>query len=244
MDLALIAVLSTLGLFAGMSVFAELGRRIGIARLARNSEGAAKGASAAEGAVFGLLGLLIAFSFSGAASRFEDRRDLIVQEANAIGTAYLRLDLLSAGPRTELQALFRRYVEVRMETYRGPETLAASEIKRAEGTKLQEEIWTKAVAASRSPEVTPQTTVLLLPALNEMIDITATRVMATLNHPPPVVFHAARRLEPRWRPAGRLRHVDQQGPKLVSHAGVRRHPLNHGVRHHRPGVPASGPDPG
>ena len=188
MDLALIAILSTLGLFAGMSVFAEVGRRIGIARLARNSEGAAKGGSTAEGAVFGLLGLLIAFSFSGAASRFEDRRHLIVEEANAIGTAYLRLDLLSAEPRTELQALFRRYVEIRMETYRGPETLAASEIKRAEGTKLQEEIWTKAMAASRSPDVTPQTTVLLLPALNEMIDITATRVMATLNHPPPVVF--------------------------------------------------------
>jgi len=187
-DLALIAALSTAGLFTGMFVFAEIGRRIGVARLARNSDGPAQGGSAAEAAVFGLLGLLIAFSFSGAASRFEDRRDLIVQEANAIGTAYLRLDLLSAEPRTELQALFRRYVDVRMETYRGPETIDASELKRAEGTKLQEEIWAKAVAASRSSEAPLQTVVLLLPALNEMIDITATRVMATLNHPPPVVF--------------------------------------------------------
>ena len=188
MDLAVIAVLSTLGLFVGMSVFAELGRRIGIARLARNADGPAQGGSAAEAAVFGLLGLLIAFSFSGAASRFEDRRDLIVQEANAIGTAYLRLDLLSAEPRTELQALFRRYVDVRMATYRGPKNLAESEVKRAEGTKLQEEIWAKALAASRSSEAPLQTVILLLPALNEMIDITSTRVMATLNHPPPVVF--------------------------------------------------------
>ena len=49
-----------------------------------------------EGVIFGLLSLLIAFTFSGAASRFERRRDLIVQEANAIGTAYLRIDLLPA----------------------------------------------------------------------------------------------------------------------------------------------------
>ena len=188
MNLALIAILATIGLFVGMALFAELGRRIAVSRLARNADDAAKGATAAEGAVFGLLGLLIAFSFSGAASRFEDRRHLIVEEANAIGTAYLRLDLLSADARTELQALFRRYVDVRLATYRGPEDVAASELKRAEGTKLQEEIWAKALAASRNPEVPPQTAILLLPALNEMIDITSTRVMATLNHPPPIVF--------------------------------------------------------
>jgi hypothetical protein len=46
-----------------------------------------------EGAVFGLLGLLIAFTFSGAASRFDDRRALIVEEANDIGTAWLRVAL-------------------------------------------------------------------------------------------------------------------------------------------------------
>ena len=188
MDLALTAALSTAGLFAGMLLFAELGRRIGVARLARDPGGLAQGVSAAEGAVFGLLGLLIAFSFSGAASRFEDRRDLIVDEANAIGTAYLRLDLLPAGARAELQELFRRYVDVRLATYRDQVSVEASDAKRAEGTRLQEEIWTKALAASRNAEAPPQTVVLLLTALNEMIDITATRVMATLNHPPPVVF--------------------------------------------------------
>ena len=62
--------------------------------LARDPEGLAKGTGAAEGAVFGLLGLILAFSFSGAATRFEQRRHLITEEANAIGTAYLRLDLL------------------------------------------------------------------------------------------------------------------------------------------------------
>jgi len=187
MELALIAALSTAGLFAAMLLFAEIGRRIGLARLARDASSLAAGTSAAEGAVFGLLGLLIAFSFSGAASRFEDRRHLIVEEANAIGTAYLRLELLPAGPRTELQALFRRYLDVRIATYR-QDTLGASEAKRAEGTALQEEIWSKALAASLAPEIPPPTVGLVLSPLNEMIDITATRVMATLNHPPPIVF--------------------------------------------------------
>src|SRR4249919_3832924 len=77
-----------------MLVCGEIGRRIGARRLARDPEGLAKGAGAAEAAVFGLLGLLIAFTFSGAASRFEERRHLVTREANAIGTAYLRIDLL------------------------------------------------------------------------------------------------------------------------------------------------------
>jgi len=184
----LIASSLVAGLFAGMLVFSELGRRIGVARLARDPGGLAQGAGAAEGAVFGLLGLLIAFSFSGAASRFEDRRHLIVEEANAIGTAYLRLDLLPADARADLQTVFRKYLDSRLATYRNQESLASTEAKRAEGTALQEEIWTKALAALRREGVPPDSRMLLVPALNAMIDITATRVMATLNHPPPVVF--------------------------------------------------------
>ena len=187
-DLSLIAALSTAGLFFGILVFSEIGRRIGVTSLARHAGEEEKGAGAVEGAVFGLLGLLIAFSFSGAAARFEDRRHLIVDEANAIGTAYLRLDLLPSDAQAEFKDSFRRYVDIRLATYRDQETFAASEAKRAEGTALQEEIWAKAVAASRRPEAAPQAPMLLLPALNDMIDITATRVMATLNHPPPVVF--------------------------------------------------------
>jgi len=71
---------------------------------------ARKGASAAEAAVFGLLGLLIAFTFSGAASRFEDRRHLITTEANAIGTAYLRIDLLPADTQPEIKDLLSSHI--------------------------------------------------------------------------------------------------------------------------------------
>jgi len=111
------AFVSAAGLFVGILLFAEIGRRIGIAKLTRDPEGLTKGASAAEAAVFGLLGLLIAFTFSGAASRFEDRRHLITADANAIGTAYLRIDLLPGDTQPEMKELFRRYVDVRSATY-------------------------------------------------------------------------------------------------------------------------------
>jgi len=188
MYFALIASLSAAGLFFGMLICSEVGRRIGIAKLARDSEGLTKGAGAAEGAVFGLLGLLIAFTFSGAASRFEGRRHLVTDEANAIGTAYLRVDLLPADAQPEIKGLFRRYLDARSATYQNVDDRAATNAKLAEGAALQGEIWTKSLTASLRPGAPTQAAMLLLPALNEMIDITTTRVMAAQNHPPVVVF--------------------------------------------------------
>jgi hypothetical protein len=187
-DLAFIASASAACLFFGILLFTEVGRRVGIARLARDPEGLTKGASAAEAAVFGLLGLLIAFTFSGAASRFEDRRHLITTEANAIGTAYLRLDLLSEDTQPEMKDLFRRYVEIRLATYRDFADQTATDAALAEGAALQGNIWAKALTACRKPEAPAHAAMLVLPALNEMIDITTTRVMATRNHPPLIVF--------------------------------------------------------
>jgi len=88
--IVLVAVL----LFPFTLLFMEAGRRFGRRRLSEDPEGARAGASAVEGAVFALFGLLIAFTFTSAASRYETRRDLILRHTNAIGTAWLRLDLL------------------------------------------------------------------------------------------------------------------------------------------------------
>ncbi len=175
------------GLLLGMLVFMEAGRRIGQRRLARDPDGARAGVGAIEGAIFGLLGLLLAFSFSGAASRFDSRRHLIVEEANAIGTAYLRLDLLSANNRAPLQDLFRQYVDARLEAYRKfPDIQAVIEgLGKAE--TLQNEIWNRAVTAAHDEGYLP-VTMLLLPSLNQMIDITTTRTMAARTHPPTIVF--------------------------------------------------------
>jgi hypothetical protein len=177
-----------IGLFVGMLICSEFGRRLGLARLAHDADGLEKGTSTAEAAVFGLIGLLIAFTFSGAASRFEDRRHLIREEVNAIGTAYLRLDLLPIDSQPELRELFRHYVDVRSITYSNAEDRNATASRLTEGAALQGDIWTKAVAACLKPGTPPQATVILLPALNEMIDITTTRIVATRNHPPLIIF--------------------------------------------------------
>ncbi len=109
--------LLTLGLFLGMLLLLEVGRRIGGRRMAKDPAGALAGIGAVEGAVFGLLGLLIAFTFSGAGTRFDTRRQLVVEETNAIGTAYLRLDLLPAALQPALRV---------RETSLVPEPMAAA----------------------------------------------------------------------------------------------------------------------
>jgi hypothetical protein len=105
--------LLTFGLFLGMLLCLEIGRHIGIRRLKDDSVTAAEGIGAADGAVFAVLGLLIAFTFSGATARFDSRRQLIVEETNDIGTAYRRLDLLRSDAQPALRESFRRYLDAR-----------------------------------------------------------------------------------------------------------------------------------
>ncbi len=188
MNLTMIAALASLILFLSMLVFFEIGRRMGIARLARDPEGLAKGTGAAEGAIFAILGLMIAFTFSGAAARFEDRKHLITQEANAIGTAYLRLDLLPGNASNEIRELFHQYTELRSNLNLNSLDAALVKANNDEVAKLQSTIWNKSIIAVDEEGASVDASKLLLPALNEMIDITTTRVMASRNHPPVIVF--------------------------------------------------------
>ena len=82
------------GLFVGMVVMQQVGHGIATRRIALDPEGAKKGAGVIEGAVFGLLSLLLAFTFSGAVTRFDTRRHLVSEEAIRIGTAFDRIELL------------------------------------------------------------------------------------------------------------------------------------------------------
>jgi hypothetical protein len=187
MKTILLSALFAAGLFLGMLVLLEVGRQRGRRRRAKDAEGASAGTGPVEGAIFALLGLLIAFTFSGAAARFDARRQLIVQEANAVGTAWLRLDLLPESDRRALQGLFRQYLDSRLEVYRRLPDLAAARAELDRSTKLQGEIWSHAVTACQ-PEAAGPVRMLLLPALNEMFDITTTRTMAAQTHPPTIIF--------------------------------------------------------
>ena len=188
MNHVLTALVLTLGLFLGMLLFLEIGRRIAVRRMREDSGAAGEGVGAVDGAVFALLGLLIAFTFSGASSRFDTRRQLIVEETNDIGTAYLRLDLLPADLQPALRESFRRYLDMRIEVYRKLPDIAAAKDSLAKANELQKQIWRQAVVASRAEGAQPAAPILLLPALNAMIDITTTQVMAAQMHPPIVIF--------------------------------------------------------
>ena len=188
MTYAVVGFLITVGLFLGMLLFLEIGRRAGIRRLKEDPEGGAGGVGAIDGAVFALLGLLIAFTFSGAASRFDARRQLIIEETNDIGTAYLRIDMLPANAQQALRESFRRYLDARLEVYQKLPDVEAAKQSLAKANDLQSQIWRQANVAVRAENAPPAAPMLLLPALNAMIDITTTRTMATEMHPPIIIF--------------------------------------------------------
>jgi len=173
------------GFFLAMLACLEGGRRLG--RLAFAADRKPAGLVAVETVTFGLLGLLLALTVSGAAERLDRRRVQIVEEANAIGTAWLRLDVVPATAQPALREQFRRYTDSRIATYRivSASGIAAARAEYTRSVALQQEIWTAAIAASRDA---PGAAVVLLPALNAMFDITTTRVAATQMHPPQIVY--------------------------------------------------------
>jgi hypothetical protein len=184
--LFLYGVLLAVGLFLGMLTLLEIGRHIGVRRLVKDPEGLHAGTI--EGSVLALLGLLLAFTISGAGSRLDARRQLIVEETNAIGTAYLRLDMLPDAAQPELRENFHRYLDMRIAVYHKLPDIDAAKEELGKANTLQQEIWRQAVAAVRAADAPPQAAILLLPALNAMIDITTTRAMAMHMHPPPIIF--------------------------------------------------------
>jgi hypothetical protein len=172
-------------LFVCILLFIEIGRRLGVRHVPTETDQTRAVFSRIETAIYALLGLIIAFTFSGAASRLDDRRTLTVDEANAIGTAYLRLDVLAPATQPPLRENFRKYTEARIAAFRALPDVDAANAHIARGVALQNEIWAGAVAALRD---TPQSSILVLPALNEMFDITTKRSIIAQTHIPLVIF--------------------------------------------------------
>ena len=175
-------------LFAGILAALWIGRWIGKRTLARHGLSTPGNINSLETAVFALLGLMIAFSFAGALSRFDTRRVQVVDEANAMGTAYLRIDLVPASAQPKLRETFRSYVDSRIETYRRLPDLAAAKAQLARTEALQGEVWSQAVAAVRMPGAPPMAELLVLPAFNEVFNFITIRTSATLMHPPVIIY--------------------------------------------------------
>lgn len=181
-----VAIFVICGIVASILCAIEVGYKIGLRRWARIQTGVRGVNPTLEASIFGLMGLLIAFIFYGAGNRFDVRRTLTVQEANAIGTAYLRLDLLPPEAQPALREDFRAYLQSRLAVFHKIPDPEAMNAEVARSSALQDELWKKAVAATK--ESGPATQTLVMASLNEVIDITTAQSVALSTHPPPAVF--------------------------------------------------------
>lgn len=132
------------------------------------------GANLIENSLMGLTALLLAFTFGMVASKYENRRRIIVEEANDIGTAILRCDLYPDSVRSLLRADFKKYVDARIAAYRvgRNEEEISGELDSA--AIYAGRIWRRVATLAQDPANLVRTA-QMVPALNNMIDIVTTR---------------------------------------------------------------------
>jgi hypothetical protein len=175
-----------LGLVAVMFATWAVGRRLGIGARLNVDEDSRTHAGGLHAAILGLLALILGFTFSMSAQRFEVNRDRAAEEASAIETAYLRADLADEPTRIAVKDRIRRYVETRVGYYDAKIDFGKRAGIDAESRRLQDEVW-KLVVASASRTPTPPMAELV-DGVNRMFDLYELRQHALKNHVPPTIL--------------------------------------------------------
>jgi len=161
----------------------ELGYRSGVIVQKHRPDKGEAGVGAMVGASLAFLGFMLALITSSAVDIFNQRRALVVEEANAIGTAYLRSEYLDEPFSTEARQLLREYVDMRLAAL-DPNNLEAA-ITRSE--EIHQELWSQVVTLAKS-NPTP-TIALYISSLNDVIDIHSKRVNISLQvRVPPAIL--------------------------------------------------------
>jgi hypothetical protein len=233
-----------LALLAGMVVAMEIGYRLSRRTRGLPSAVSKRNVSAMQSSILGILALLLAFTLSISLQRFDQRSDAVVDEANAIGTAYLRTQLLRPPARAELQPMLRDYLALRVKAT----TMTTVEGARREAVlnaaeEAQAAIW---VGTARAAEADPNpvTSGLFVQAINEMIDSYGRRDAGLNRHVPEVVlFLLYARSDGRCRRRALLRPL---GPSAVARQQHGDDPARGGadLHHRRPRPAAARPDQG
>ncbi len=185
MDIIFLAqIIIPLTLVAFLLLSVEMGYRLGARRVRGSDAGKAMETGAIQGAMLGLLGLLLGFSFAGASGRYMERQDLISQEANVIGTTYLRADLLDDPHSTALKNELIAYVDHRVEAsqslQRGMTNDTAQIVEDA-----HRQIWATTLAGVQAK---PHVLVAVVAPVNELIDLHDSRIAAARKHLPGLVL--------------------------------------------------------
>ena len=181
-------VLIVIVLLGVMVLGAELGYRLGRRGRQTQDEPTRTQIVSIQVATLGLLALLLGFTFAMALSRFEYRKQMVVKESNAIGTAALRSQFLPPSRDDGVDELFRRYVEIRLESVLRTEQGSSERAQLdAEVRQIQYRLWRIAnEAAEADPRSIPVG--LFTHAMNEVIDIKTERDIAVANHVPETVL--------------------------------------------------------
>jgi len=168
------ALLIVVILFVLMVIAHAIGHKLKLSHFAKKNFEHSDGLGPVEGSLLGLLALLLSFTFSLSASRYDDRRQVVIDEANAIGTAILRCDLYPDTIKKELTSNFRKYVDARIEYFDAGIDESKITIAKKNTEKYYTKIWNIATNTSQNSE-----NVLrfqqMIPALNSMIDIVTSR---------------------------------------------------------------------
>jgi hypothetical protein len=190
---ALFAFGVTAAFFFVSLILLNFGRELGLRYIRREGANGMSGLPTVESAIFALIGLLLAFTISGALQRFDERRDLVVREANAIGTANDRLSLFE-GDAHDLQAMLKDYTLARIALYTLPHDFSLwqrtelwSGERQAKILALKDRLWDAAVAACPQSSYRPACG-QALPALGEAFSIARLRAGAAEKHPPQIVY--------------------------------------------------------
>lgn len=165
-------------IFILVLLFYWLGYRIRKRAIERDPDHAKIDVKTINGMLIGLLGLLLAFTFSMANSRFDDRRHYIVEESNIIGTTILRTDMYPDSVRNLLRSALRDYVERRIAYYEAGLDFEKVAAEYQAAQVLSAKVWRIAADYAKKDDITTRTS-LLIPSINEMIDITSTRLAAS-----------------------------------------------------------------
>jgi len=172
-------LLVALGLIAGVVAAHEIGFWLG--SLTRSADEAFdRQVALVRTSTAALVAFLVGFAFSGAASRFIDRLDIIVKEGNALGTAYLRADTLAEPQRGDLKAALKEYTADRV-TLLSREGRDQIEPLLAKVGGLHERMWKSAIKAAQDD---PRLMAVVLPPINEVIDLHSMHLAMARRHLP------------------------------------------------------------
>lgn len=180
------SVLAACLLLCLLLVTIEIGHKVGRVRAKASTEASREHINSMQSAILGLLALLLAFAFSLSLQRFDSRSEAVVDEANAIGTAFLRADLLPPPLHVEARQAIATYLDIRVEEARlaiPDHATRAAVNERA--VNAQAALWRIGVQASRVDAT--WSTLLFVQAINELIDSFGRRNAALDRHVPELV---------------------------------------------------------